>query len=291
MVFLGKRFLTFAGLAVVGVGLTFAEASAARLSAQNEPLQHHFGQSISPSFEGWYENPDGTFSIAFGYWNRNDAEELDIPIGPGNKIEPGPEDQGQPTHFLPRRQTGVFAVVVPKDFGDKKLVTWTIVSHGKTISIPGRLRPEWQIDALKEKTSGNTPPVLKFDPAGTPGQGPRGTSAALNASLTSPATVTVWATDDGVRRASQLLGRGGAARPPVLGLAWSKYRGPGKVTFSDVSPKADSAGKATTTATFGAPGDYTLRVLAWDDSGGQSLVMAGGFFCCWTNGYVNVTVK
>ena len=46
-----------------------------------------------------------------------------------------------------------------------------------------------------------------------------------------------------------------------------------------------------TQATFSAPGEYTLRVLAWDESGAQRAVMAGGFFCCWTNGYVTVDVR
>ena len=72
----------------------------------------------------------------FGYFNRNYEEILDIPIGPSNRIEPGPPDQGQPTHFLPRRQTGVFAAVVPADFGDQRL-TWTLTAHGEVISIPG----------------------------------------------------------------------------------------------------------------------------------------------------------
>ena len=48
---------------------------------------------------------------------------------------------------------------------------------------------------------------------------------------------------------------------------------------------------AVTTATFSEPGEYVLRVLAWDDSGNQAAVMAGGFFCCWTNGYVTVQVR
>src|SRR5216117_2703897 len=56
---------------------------------------------------------------------------LDIPAGPNNRIEPGGPDQGQPTHFLPRRQWGVFTITVPKDFGDKKL-TWTLVANGQT---------------------------------------------------------------------------------------------------------------------------------------------------------------
>src|SRR5206468_2165957 len=136
------------------------------------------GQSITPSFEGWFQNPDGTFSMSFGYLNRNFKEELDIPVGPNNKIEPGPDDQGQPTHFNTRRHTGVFTVIVPKDFGTKKL-TWTITAHGQTISIPGHLRPEWKIDALRDIPSNNTPPVIKFDHSGAPGQGPGGTKGSM----------------------------------------------------------------------------------------------------------------
>ena len=75
------------------------------------------GQSVTPALEGWYENPDGTYSLSFGYFNRNTEEELDIPIGPNNRFEPGTPDRGQPTHFLPRRQRGAFTVTVPADFG------------------------------------------------------------------------------------------------------------------------------------------------------------------------------
>lgn len=239
------------------------------------------GRSVSPSFEGWFRNPDGTFSLSFGYFNRNDEEALDVPVGQNNRLEPGPEDQGQPTHFLPRRQTGVFTVVVPKDFGSRK-VTWTLVANGETVSIPGHLRPEWEIDALKEQTSGNTPPVVRFDPAGTSAQGPRGASTALNGKFPGPVTLSVWATDDGIRRRQQ--------EEPLLGVAWSKYRGPGKVTFSESTPEINNTGKATTTATFSEAGRYVLRVLVWDDSGPQGATMAGGFQCCWTNGYVKIMV-
>ena len=43
--------------------------------------------------------------------------------------------------------------------------------------------------------------------------------------------------------------------------------------------------------TFDAPGTYVLRVLAWDDSGPQGPIMAGGFQCCWTNAYVDIDVR
>ena len=79
--------------------------------------------------------------------------------------------------------------------------------------------------------------------------------------------------------------------PWKRGVGWSKYRGPGPVAFGDAQPALDAAGSATTTATFGEPGEYVLRVLVWDESGGQRAVMAGGFFCCWTNGYVTVEVR
>jgi hypothetical protein len=50
--------------------------------------------------------------------SQQDAE-LDIPIGPDNSIEPGGPDYGQPTHFLTGRQYGMFAILVPKDFGTR----------------------------------------------------------------------------------------------------------------------------------------------------------------------------
>ena len=76
----------------------------------------------------------------------------------------------------------------------------------------------------------------------------------------------------------------------MLGVAWSKYRGPGRVIFGETAPRI-AGNKATTTAQFSRPGQYTLRVLAWDSSGNQGPVMAAGFQCCWTNGYVHVTVR
>ena len=140
------------------------------------PIPHARGQNVSPSFEGWYPNSDGTFSLVFGYFNRNYEEHVQIPVGPANRLEPGPVDQGQPTHFLPRRQTGVFAAVVPADFGQQRL-TWTVTTRDETVSIPGHLRPEWEITALEEITSGNTPPAIRFAPDGVEGRGPRESAA------------------------------------------------------------------------------------------------------------------
>src|SRR5205823_1529217 len=89
------------------------------------------GQDISPAYEGWEKNADGSFNLVFGYFNRNWEEELDIPIGPDNNIEPGGPDRGQPTHFLPRRNRFLVRIRVPQNF-DKQELVWTLTTHGKT---------------------------------------------------------------------------------------------------------------------------------------------------------------
>ncbi|MXY18005.1 MAG: hypothetical protein F4Y57_13690, partial [Acidobacteria bacterium] len=97
------------------------------------------GQSVAPVYEGWYETEDGAIEVSFGYMNRNWQEALDIPVGPGNRISPGPADQGQPTHFVPRRQIGIFTVRVPADLATE--LTWTLTSQGETFVIPANLDP------------------------------------------------------------------------------------------------------------------------------------------------------
>jgi hypothetical protein len=245
------------------------------------------GQTVTPAFEGWYKNPDGTFSISFGYYNRNSEEALEIPIGAENFVSPGERNQGQPTHFEPRRHWGVFAVKVPADFGDKKVV-WTLTVRGETYAIPGSLHPNWQIDALEgEAGSGNTPPVLRFDQKGPEGAGPLGVaSGPVTAVVGKPLTINVWAKDDG--KAVGSITRDGRPGQSVA-LTWFKHQGPGRVTFTPASPRPSPAeGLATTTATFSEPGDYVLRVRANDASG---IAGAGHAQCCWTNGFVKVTVS
>jgi hypothetical protein len=269
-------------MALVLTGALAVSASSQQV-IQPAPIPHDSGQGVAPAFEGWYRNADGTFTLSFGYFNRNYREALDIPVGPNNRLDPAPADQGQPTYFLPRRQTGIFTVVVPKDFATQKL-TWTLVAHGQTNAVPGHLRPEWEIDALKESTSGNTPPAIKFEANGRSGQGPGGLTTTSTAVQGQLATLTVWATDDNVRK------RENEGRGPGLGLIWSKFRGPGTVAFNPAEPKVQD-GKATTSVSFDSPGEYVLRVLAWDASGSQGTIMAGGFQCCWTNGYVRMNVR
>lgn len=245
------------------------------------------GQAVTPVYEGWYRNPDGSFSLSFGYYNRNASEVIEIPVGADNFVAPGDSNQGQPARFEARRHWGVFAIKVPADWGSKK-VTWTIRMRGETFAIPGSLHPDWEIDALAgEAGSGNTPPMLKLSSGGPVAQGPAGAVAPpLQASAGQPLTLTIWASDDGRESGSvATAGRGGV---PVA-LAWFKHQGPGTVTFSNATPRpAAGDGMATTTATFSAPGEYLLRVRANDASG---VAGAGHAQCCWTNGFVRVVVK
>src|ERR1700730_17198796 len=61
------------------------------------------GADVTPAFEGWFKDPDGAIGLLFGYYNRNENEASDIPIGPNNHFEPGDPDRGQPTYYLPKR--------------------------------------------------------------------------------------------------------------------------------------------------------------------------------------------
>jgi hypothetical protein len=283
-----QRALMAALMATLAIGLV-----SCALRAQQMPLEpfHDSGQNITGAFEGWFPNSDGSFSLLLGYYNRNQKQELEIPPGPDNRIDPGGPDRGQPTHFLPGRQWGVFTIAVPKDFGDRKL-TWTLVANGKPTAIPMSLNPLWEVAPFSE-ASGNTPPFIGFSERGPFVQGPRGQSASLTASLSEPLALTVWVADDA--RASLSSARPASA--PVT-VACSKFRGSGTVTFASARPAVEKAefqappsaaftGKAATTVTFSEPGEYVLRVVAndWSGDGGR------GFQCCWTNAQVKVTVK
>jgi hypothetical protein len=275
-------------LVLIAAGLAFAFAGSIPLTGQQLPLSPtpRSGAIVTPVFEGWYPNKDGTFSISFGYFNRNSEEAIDVPIGKDNAISPGAPNQGQPSHFEARRHWGVFAVKVPADFG-KKEITWTLTVHGQTTAIPGNLHPNWQIDALEgEAGSGNTPPVLKWSETGPEGAGPGGiTGGPISASAGTPVTITVWAKDDG--KASGSVASAGRGAVPVT-LTWFKHQGPGAVKFTPATARVPvTGGSASTTATFSEPGEYIVRVRANDASG---LAGAGHAQCCWSNGFVKVTV-
>src|SRR5437899_241820 len=164
-----------------------------QLPTYNPQTQFSSGQDVVPVYEGWLRNSDGTFTFVFGYFNRNWKEELVIPAGPDNKLEPGEPDRGQPTYFLPRRQPWVFRVQVPKDWGQQELV-WTITAHGRTEKAYAQLLPEEEIRERLIMTRGNLnrgeddpnePPSIRIAPVPP-------------ASVSSPVSLTALVEDDGL---------------------------------------------------------------------------------------------
>ena len=240
------------------------------------------GQSVTPAFEGWFKNADGSIGLLLGYYNRNRSQTLDIPIGPANRIEPGGPDQGQPTHFLTLRQWGVFAIVVPADFKGGTL-TWTLTANSKTMTVPMTLNKDYEVEPLKDAAVGNTPPVLRFDPPGARFQGPpRGFGVTLAAKVGQPLTISAAISDDNATDPRRAPG------DTPLSVSWSQFRGPGPIKFG--TPKSavgKSGGAVSTTATFDAPGEYVVRAQANDVTGDGG----AGFQCCWTTALIRVRVE
>jgi hypothetical protein len=281
-------------------GMAGVLAASVALSAQQLPSepQRQFGTGITGAFEGWFDSPGGARLFLIGYLNRNTEQELDVPIGPDNRIEPGGPDMGQPTHFLPGRQWGVFVIPVPKEFtsADQRF-TWTIVANGQTTAIPLRLHPDYSVTPFSDVAVKNTPPLVRLEENGASIQGPVArldTASSRTTSMSSPLTLPAWVTDD-AKYASGTMAVPRKLPPPVQ-LTWSKYRGPGTVSFDAVSPPVQTIagggvnvefrGKATATARFSEPGDYVLHLLVNDFSGEGG----AGEVCCWTNVFLKVAV-
>lgn len=238
-------------------------------AAGRAQVQYASGQNVAPIFEGWEHNPDGTYSMVFGYLNRNYEEQVDIPIGPDNSIKIGDEtfgDRGQPTHFYPRRQRFLFRVVVPKDWDPNKKVIWSLTSRGRTDQAKGWLQPEWELSqgVIIENMGGGVPdpenkaPWLTVDPVSS-------------ITLPGPATLTATAADDGLpkpyKRAPSNPDRDSQPRRPRgVQIKWIQYRGPGKVAFHPDSSEVVYGQPVTLTsqASFSAPGTYVLRAIAND---------------------------
>jgi hypothetical protein len=275
-------------LATLSVAVLLPVVGAAQTPAPRplplEPARER-GASITPAFEGWYENADGSFSLLVGYFNRNRSEALDIPVGPNNRVEPGNVDQGQPTYFATGRNWGMFVIKVPKDFGAKTL-TWTIVSNGEAQSIPLGLTKGYTITPFVEAGMGNRPPVFSFAPGGPTFTGPpTSVAATLTGVVNQPVAIEVWVEDP---KQTQVGVPSPRAAAGIANVSFHKFRGPGRVTFEPGrQPVAKQRDSVSTKATFTAPGEYVLRVQGNDESGEGG----AGFQCCWTNTYVKVSVK
>ena len=300
----------------VGVlALALAVLSWAPLDAQDRrplsPQQRNMsagGLAVSPFFEGWYPNANGTYTVSFGYFNRNREEVVHLPVGPNNFIVPAEFNGTQPTLFSPRRDVGVFTVTLPGDFAESGgRVVWTVTAHDVTHSVPGRIGVDYYALSHGAMAMGSLPPMLKLrrngpelwgvmsttgnpatDPVALEGEGPIGSvrnPLPMTASVGTPLPLTVWVAD---RLAPEARGVGSDRVRLTPGVTWYTHQGPSPAEFGETEPEPDEDGEATTTVTFSEPGTYVLRVRVDNFS---PLEGSPGDQCCWTNGYSSVTVS
>ena len=170
-----------------------------------EQERYDFGQTLSPAYEGWEVNDDGSFNLVFGYMNRNWEQTPYVPVGPDNYFEPGEADRGQPTYFLPRRNRFVFRIPVPADFGEQELV-WTVTVNGTTEKAYATLKRDYYIDHLVVQANygaggaaGTTPELPDNETPTLDIEGP----AQRTVRVGEPLALTAVSTDDGKPRARE----------------------------------------------------------------------------------------
>lgn len=279
-----------------------------------ETFQH--GAPVFPAFEGWRPNPDGTFSLMFGYMNENWEEAPLVEVGDNNYFSPGDADQGQPTNFMPRRNRFTFEVTVPADWGDRELI-WSLNINGVESKAYGTLKSDYLVDNMiiasetgslgigvsSPESRANVPPSLTV-------QG----DAVRTAKVGEAITLRTHLEDDGLPRSRARTTRDESdlhramfrapQKPTVnkinaLYLSWNIYRGKGEVTFDPpqtkvwedtrvaanspwgslwLPPEIPEDGMIEVTATFDEPGTYVLWGRA-DDGG------------LYDDGYITVNVE
>jgi hypothetical protein len=266
-------------------------------------ILHRFGQGIQPIYEGFESNADGSFTMWFGYLNRNYDEMPNVPLGDSNLFQaadgvveagpldptllldnPGASDRGQPTHFYARRQQFVFGVQVPADFVGKELV-WTLAHNGEIRTAVGTLEKDniWSVDegvwsANRGRGTGgrtdieytNAPPAVRL--VGVEGQ--------LSVTVGSPLTLRVIVSDDGLpgpyegRRRSMMEPLPNDLPVVGGGLGRNSPKSQGVVNYL----AADETGLALTWIKYRGPGqvqfDSAVTPLS---SSGEEVVAAASF--------------
>ncbi|MEX1256978.1 MAG: hypothetical protein WEG36_05100 [Gemmatimonadota bacterium] len=276
------------------------------------------GQAVSPAYEGWWPNQDGSYTLFYGYMNTNWEEEFDIPVGRENYFtftepgglddtertayDPNVADQGQPTHFYPRRNPFLFTIEVPSDFGDAELV-WTLQTQGTTLRAFGSLKPDYRIDphvisteiggafgSLSDALRTNIPPELSVegelrrtvrvgeplelavvanDPDNIPARSGRGANPpATSEALYNPPSSVVSMSGPGLRFSWSVY-RGRATNvtfDPIQMKTWTDTRVYSNSPWSPPwgIPEPPAGSRWTATATFTEPGEYVLRGIASD---------------------------
>lgn len=327
-----KHVIAVAGATVALSGLFSAPASAQDWTRREFPLAppNAAGNFVAPYFDGFYENEDGTYTLSFGFMNRNEEELIEIPLGPNNFIEPAQYDGMQPTSFPVvsysgfggPRERGTFGVVVPADFqGD---VWWTLTTNGYTTKVPGRLvspgpllKGAYTLSRTPQ-AEGSLRPSIRFERNGPEGIGVKGVESPreLRTRVGEPVQVEFWAVDRGERELRE------------VNMTLWKHQGPvgGEISFESLieAPAQPAAGRGGAAGAGGrgggrgavAPGPVRIGQSVRIPREGQyadmgrfraSFGMPGEYVirvrvdnfggdsspgnqCCWSNGYVRVRV-
>jgi hypothetical protein len=238
--------------------------------------QSYRQRGISPIFDGWEELPDGSRLFYFGYINRHPAE-VNVPISAENGFAPQPVDQGQPTTFLPGRHEHVFTIKAPAKFSGK--LVWTLKSEMGVQTANASFDQLYILEVRENDDPNAKPPMI----------------ALADVSARVGETVALKPAVKPASASGRIEVEGAAAEAAGLSVAWSKYRGPGSVTFSPASPAETTAAPASAApprrgagqprpgifpvpcglrptaacgavmARFNEPGEYMLRAAARQD--------------------------
>jgi hypothetical protein len=238
---MNRRYLTAMSLAALG---TFVGPFAVRTPAQRN-------QPVYPAYDGYVKNADGSYTIAFAYFNHN-AEPVTIQPGADNSFGPAPIDRQQPTTFRTGHHRFQCVMVLGPEFDGK--LRWTLSYAGtSTGTSEHMLQSNWylvegaaelaKIDFAKVPRGVclNRPPTVRVlgQRAGRGGAPP-----TLSARISEPLNLFGSVADEGLPRTSPLV------------AGWKQLSGPGTVTFAPPAVR--------TRATFSATGTYELELSATD---------------------------
>ena len=215
------------------------------------PLLAQADKPVYPSFEGHTPNPDGSFSLVFGYYSGNNVP-VEVAVGEANGFGPGPVDRGQTTTFLPGHQRGHCVIVVGPDFQGN--LQWTVDFAGQrtTTTESGGLDPIYLLEAANPVQRSIRSIDVEAAPRGiclnrppTVFMGFRRSSADLEATVGQATQLPAIVVDEG-------LPQGGE-----LSSLWTVVGDPAGVVFEDSTDPQ-------TKVVFSNPGTYELRLSATD---------------------------
>lgn len=279
--------LTVVLVLTVGFSMTDKEVSAQQILQENQTYASRVlrdsGQPVIPTYEGWFPNPEGTFTLCFGYFNLNMKQALDIPLSDLNKLE-GVDDGvvatlTPPTHFDPtplnyRRKFCVFTVTVPADFGLQDRVVWHLGSDGQIFKAEGHLLPPFFLDEPITMGRLKKAPIVTISQGEESVRGRKGVHSdnEIAAVAGKPVELSIFKIE---------------SEHDKVWVGWSKYSGPGEVQFSKAEYEIEGSTVVSTKteATFSQPGQYIINLQAIES------IADFEFFCCHTNAYLQVNVS